>query len=53
MTDADAIKCCVCGKSGLSTAEDGGPECELSDGRWVCSGECYDQEVDAKDQANE
>ena len=35
-------QCCMCGKKGLSTVEDGGPECELHDGRWVCSSECYD-----------
>lgn len=35
-------QCCMCGKLGLSTAEDGGPECELHDGRWVCSRKCYD-----------
>lgn len=38
-----AVQCCMCGKKGLSTAEDGGPECELEDGRWVCSAECYDK----------
>lgn len=36
-------QCCMCGKKGLSTVEgDGGPECELEDGRWVCSSKCYD-----------
>ena len=45
MTVQDA-QCCMCGKRGLSTAEDGGPECELDDGRWVCSRECYDHAVD-------
>ena len=39
---AGAAQCCMCGKRGLSTADDGGPECELSDGRWVCSSDCYD-----------
>jgi hypothetical protein len=39
---AGAAQCCMCGKKGLSTEEDGGPECELSDGRWVCSSDCYD-----------
>lgn len=34
-------QCCMCGKLGLSTAEDGGPECELHDGRWVCSSDCW------------
>jgi hypothetical protein len=36
-------QCCMCGKRDLSTAEDGGPECELHDGRWACSRECYDK----------
>ena len=36
-------QCCMCGKTGLSTAEDGGPECELHDGRWVCSSDCWDR----------
>lgn len=35
-------QCCMCGKTGLSTADDGGPECELSDGRWVCSSDCWE-----------
>jgi hypothetical protein len=39
---AGAAQCCMCGKKGLSTEEDGGPECELADGRWVCSSDCYD-----------
>lgn len=34
-------QCCMCGKKNLSTEEDGGPECELSDGRWVCSSACW------------
>ena len=38
-------QCCMCGKTGLSTIEDGGPECELDDGRWVCSVDCYDLAV--------
>ena len=38
-------QCCMCGKKGLSTKEDGGPECELSDGRWVCSSACWDRVV--------
>lgn len=38
-----ASQCCMCGKEGLSTSEhDGGAECELHDGRWVCSRRCYD-----------
>ncbi|KDR87695.1 hypothetical protein L905_19035 [Agrobacterium sp. TS43] len=37
----------MCGKKGLSTTEgDGGTECELSDGRWVCSAECWDRAVE-------
>ncbi|MCZ3377477.1 hypothetical protein [Rhizobium sp. AG207R] len=40
-------QCCMCGKKGLSTVEgDGGSECELSDGRWVCSAECWDKAVE-------
>ncbi len=39
---AGAAQCCMCGKRGLSTADDGGPQCELNDGRWVCSSDCYD-----------
>ena len=35
-------QCCACGKKGLSIAEDGGPDCQLADGRWTCSRECYD-----------
>ncbi|WP_416065388.1 hypothetical protein ACK9YZ_01170 [Rhizobium sp. ZK1] len=39
-------QCCMCGKKNLSTAEgDGGTECELADGRWVCSAECWDRAV--------
>ena len=45
LTVQDA-QCCMCGKRGLSTAEDGGPECELADGRWVCSRGCYERAVD-------
>ncbi len=36
-------QCCMCGKKGISTAEDGGPECQLSDGRWTCSRDCYER----------
>jgi len=44
---ASEAQCCTCGKKGLSTVEgDGGAECELTDGRWVCSGECWDKAVD-------
>jgi hypothetical protein len=42
MTD---VQCYVCGKTGLSVVEDGGPECEIGDGQWVCSRECYDRAV--------
>ncbi|MDI6837830.1 MAG: hypothetical protein QMD99_19250 [Rhizobiaceae bacterium] len=42
----EAPQCCMCGKTGLSTKEgDGGAECELNDGRWVCSAECWDKAV--------
>lgn len=40
---AHEAQCCMCGKKGLSTAEDGGPECQLTDGRWTCSAACYCQ----------
>lgn len=44
--ERDAPQCCMCGKNGLSTTEgDGGAECELADGRWVCSQACYDKAV--------
>uniref|UniRef100_UPI00262A11BA hypothetical protein n=1 Tax=uncultured Pigmentiphaga sp. TaxID=340361 RepID=UPI00262A11BA len=34
----------MCGKTGLSTVEgDGGSECQLSDGRWTCSFECWER----------
>jgi hypothetical protein len=39
------VQCCMCGKKGLSTEEDGGPECELDDDRWVCSGDCWNDAV--------
>ena len=45
LTVRDA-QCCICGKRGLSTVEDGGPECELNDGRWVCSRSWYETAVD-------
>jgi len=42
-----APQCCMCGKKNLSTVEgDGGSECELVDGRWVCSAECWDRAVE-------
>lgn len=38
-----APQCCMCGKKDLSTVEgDGGMECELDDGRWTCSYECWE-----------
>lgn len=41
---ADEPQCCMCGKTGLSTVEgDGGSECQLSDGRWTCSFECWER----------
>jgi hypothetical protein len=43
---ADNPQCCMCGQLDLSTDEDGGPECELHDGRWVCSHQCYDRAVE-------
>ena len=48
--DGALAQCCMCGKTGLSTAEDGGPECELHDGRWVCSSECWDTAVSIIDR---
>lgn len=42
---ADVAQCCMCGKKGLSTDEDGGPECELDDGRWTCSRQCWSRAV--------
>lgn len=42
-----APQCCICGKKNLSTVEgDGGTECELEDGRWVCSSVCWDRAVE-------
>ena len=42
-----APQCCMCGKKNLSTVEgDGGSECELEDGRWVCSAVCWDRAVE-------
>lgn len=42
-TAAATAQCCMCGNKNLSTIEgDGGTECELSDGRWVCSSGCYE-----------
>lgn len=43
-TAEQPVQCCMCGKTGLSTAEgDGGPECQLDDGRWTCSRDCWDR----------
>lgn len=45
---ADAPQCCMCGKTGLSTVEgDGGSECQLSDGRWTCSFECWERATES------
>lgn len=45
-------QCCMCGKTGLSTVEgDGGPECQLNDGRWTCSADCYYRAADMLDPA--
>ena len=41
----EQVQCCMCGKTGLSTVEDGGPECQLDDGRWVCSSQCWEKAV--------
>jgi len=49
-------QCCMCGRKDLSTVEgDGGTECELPDGRWVCSFDCWDRAVapPAKREAGE
>lgn len=46
---AAGAQCCMCGKKNLSTAEgDGGTECELERGLWVCSAECWDRAVEPK-----
>jgi hypothetical protein len=39
------LQCCQCGAVGLSSDEDGGPECQLSDDRWTCSDRCYDRAI--------
>lgn len=40
-------QCCMCGKLGLSTTEgDGGTECQLTDGRWTCSADCWERAVE-------
>ena len=42
--DLIPVQCCMCGKTGISIREgDGGPECQLDDGRWTCSRECWDR----------
>ena len=46
LTSERDAQCCMCGKKGLSTEEDGGPECELPDGRWVCSADCWDDALE-------
>jgi hypothetical protein len=46
-TSVEGPPCCMCGKTNLSIAEgDGGQECQLSDGRWVCSPDCWDRAVE-------
>jgi hypothetical protein len=40
-------QCCMCGKKGLSAEENGGPECELHDGRWVCSENCWNDALES------
>jgi hypothetical protein len=38
------VQCCMCGKKDLSIVEgDGGQECELADGRWTCSSDCWEK----------
>jgi hypothetical protein len=40
----------MCGKTNLSIKEgDGGQECQLTDGRWVCTPDCWDRAVDGSD----
>ncbi len=54
LTGAGQAQCCMCGKKGISTVEDGGPECQLDDDRWTCSRECWDMatgEADDDDPA--
>lgn len=46
-------KCCACGKNvDMREVEDGGdPDgSELSNGRWVCSGECWDTVVEREER---
>lgn len=43
------VQCCMCGKTELSIKEgDSGQECQLDDGRWTCSRECWDQASDSR-----
>lgn len=43
------VDCCICGKEDLSTIEgDGGDECQLSNGDWVCSYECWEIAIDER-----
>ena len=45
--EAAKTQCCMCGKTGLSTVEgDGGTECQLTDGRWTCSSDCWKRAVE-------
>ena len=41
----DEEYCCLCGKPCSTEENDGGQECELDDGRWTCSSECWDKAV--------
>jgi hypothetical protein len=40
--------CCECGRR-VETEEDGGPETQLRDGRWVCCEGCWDKAVGSVD----
>jgi hypothetical protein len=44
---AEPAQCCICGTTDISTEEDGGPECQLSDTRWTCGRDCYDEAIRA------
>ena len=47
LVEAAKAQCCMCGKTGLSTVEgDGGTECQLTDGRWTCSSDCWERAVE-------
>lgn len=40
--DGGRVVCCVCGVP-VDTRENGTPGAELNDGRWVCSGACWER----------